>query len=166
MEQHAYDDPRITAVGLFAEAFGGLACRLAQQLAEHDLGNVEFEVVLRLARSPQHRLRMSDLAAQTQLTTSGITRVVDRLERDGLVERSACPTDRRSSYAVVTEAGLRRLDAVLPGHLQVIDQWFTGQLAPDQLDHLLDSLRVLRDALRPEATAGTAGHGPTSRPGR
>ena len=151
MTEHVYEDPRITAMGLFAEAYTGLTARVAGQLAQHALAPVEFEVLLRLARSPRQQLRMSDLAAQTQLTTSGITRVVDRLERAGLVCRSACPTDRRSSYAVITEAGLCRLGEVLPGHLELIDRWFTGQLSGDQLDHLLGALRTIRDAVLPSA---------------
>ncbi|HEX6500989.1 MAG TPA: MarR family transcriptional regulator [Micromonosporaceae bacterium] len=151
-----FDDPRITAVGLFAEAYGGLVARFTAQIAEHKLSIVEFEVLLRLARSPESRLRMTDLAAQTSLTTSGITRVVDRLERDGLVRRDACPTDRRISYAVVTEAGRARLDAVLPGHLEVIDRWLTGLLSKEQLEALLSALRVVRDAVRPWATAGAS----------
>ena len=110
---------------------------------------------MRLARSPEHQLRMTDLAAQTSLSTSGVTRVVDRMERDGLLRRQACPSDRRSSYAVVTEAGLARLDETLPGHLQLIEDWFTGQLDPETLEHLLDALRTIRDAVHPCATAGS-----------
>jgi len=136
------------------ETVGGLSARLAAQYAEHDLSAAEFEVLLRLARTPGRMLRMSDLAAQTQLTTSGITRVVDRLERDKLVERRACATDRRGSFAAITRAGLARLDAVLPGHLDLVELWFTGRLSPTHLDDLLSHLRTLRDAIRPEATAG------------
>jgi DNA-binding MarR family transcriptional regulator len=147
-------DQRITAMGLLAEVFAGLTCRLNVQLAEHGLGGVEFEVLLRLARSAHGQLRMTDLAAQTGLSTSGVTRVVDRLERDGLAMRTACPTDRRSLFTVITEAGHGRLDAVLPGHLALIERWYTGLLTPDQLDHLTGSLRAIRDAARPEAIAG------------
>jgi MarR family transcriptional regulator, 2-MHQ and catechol-resistance regulon repressor len=154
--EHPYDDPRITAVGLFAEAFGGLACRLAAQVAEHQLAPVEFEVLIRLARSPSGELRMTDLSAQTSLTTSGVTRVVDRMERDGLVRRRACPTDRRSSYAVITASGRQRLACVLPGHLALIDEWFTGRIPPEQLTVVLDALRTVRDAVSPGATAGIA----------
>lgn len=150
-------DPRITAVGLLIETVGGLTARFAAQYAEHGLDPVEFEVLVRLARSPGRALRMSDLAAQTLLTSSGITRVVDRLEREKLVERRACATDRRGSFAAITRAGLTRLDAVLPDHLDLVQRWFTGQLTPDQLDGFLDALRVLRDAVRPEATAGAVG---------
>ncbi|HET8659407.1 MAG TPA: MarR family transcriptional regulator [Micromonosporaceae bacterium] len=151
------DDPRITATGLFAEAFTGLTARMSEQFAEHGVSLIEFEVLIRLARSPGQQLRMTDLAAQTSLSTSGVTRVVDRLERSGLVCRSACPTDRRSSFAVLTAAGQARLADVLPGHLALIDRWFTGLLRPEQLAALLDGLRTVRDAVRPGATAGAVG---------
>src|SRR5690349_24399557 len=104
------DDPRFTAIGLFAEAYAGLTARFAAQLEEHRLSAVEFEVLLRLARSPGRRLRMTDLAGQTSLSTSGVTRVVDRMDRDGLVRREACASDRRSSYAVVTDEVVARLE--------------------------------------------------------
>lgn len=149
------DDPRFTAFGLFAEAFTGLTNRLAAQFEEHRLSAVEFEVLMRLARSPGSRLRMTDLAGQTSLSTSGVTRVVDRMDRDGLVRREACPSDRRSSYAVITTAGRQRLDEVLPGHLALLQQWFIGQLTPGQLDNLLESMRTIRDAVHPCATAGS-----------
>ena len=151
-----FDDPRFTAFGLFAEAYTGLTNRFAAQFEQHRLSSVEFEVLLRLARSPQNRLRMTDLAGQTSLSTSGVTRVVDRMDRDGLVRREACPSDRRSSYAVITTAGRQRLDEVLPGHLALVQQWFIGQLTAEQLDNMLESLRIIRDAVNPCATAGSS----------
>lgn len=114
---------------------------------------------MRLARSPQQRLRMTDLAGQTSLSTSGCTRVVDRMDRDGLVRREACATDRRSSYAVITDEGQARLDEVLPGHLELVQKWFVGQLTTDQLDVMLQSLRKIRDAVNPCATAGAEENG-------
>jgi DNA-binding MarR family transcriptional regulator len=149
------NDPRFTAVGLFTEAFTGLTTRFAAQLDQHRLSPVEFEVLLRLARSPGRRLRMTDLAGQTSLSTSGVTRVVDRMDRDGLVRREACPSDRRSSYAVITDAGRTRLDEVLPGHLALVQEWFIGQLSPEALEQMLESLRTIRDAVNPCATAGS-----------
>jgi DNA-binding MarR family transcriptional regulator len=157
MTRNLFDDDRITAFGLFAEAYAGLSARFAAQYAEHGLSSVEFEVLIRLARSVDHQLRMTDLAAQTGLSTSGATRVVDRMERDGLVRRKACATDRRSSYAVVTEAGLTRLNETLPGHLELIEKWFTGLFQPGELRAVLDGLRVIRDAVSPEATSGAGG---------
>jgi DNA-binding MarR family transcriptional regulator len=161
VNQNAFDDPRITAVGLLYEAHAGLSARFAAQFEEHGLSPVEFEVLTRLARSPGNQLRMTDLAAQTSLSTSGVTRVVDRMERDGLLTRRACPSDRRSSYAVVTAAGMQRLDETMPGHLRIIEQWFTGQLEPEALDALLDGLRRVRDAVHPGATAGSSESAPT-----
>jgi DNA-binding MarR family transcriptional regulator len=161
--QDRFDDPRITAAGLFAEAYAGLTARFAAQFAEYRLSTVEFEVLLRLARSPDRQLRMTDLAAQTSLSTSGVTRVVDRLERAGLVCRRSCDTDRRISYTVITDSGLTRLAEVLPGHLDLVERWFTGLLTPRQLEAALGALRTVRDAVRPGATAGvpqpaTEGH--------
>jgi DNA-binding MarR family transcriptional regulator len=151
-----FDDPRFTAIGLFAEAYTGLSSRFAAQFEQHRVSPVEFEVLMRLARSPQNRLRMTDLAGQTSLSTSGVTRVVDRMDRGGLIRREACPSDRRSSYAVITEAGLARLDEILPGHLELVQRWFIDQLTPAQLTQLLESLRTIRDAVNPCATAGSA----------
>jgi DNA-binding MarR family transcriptional regulator len=149
-----YDDPRLTAMGLISEVYAGISARMTPVFAKAGLSEIDFETLIRLARSPDRMLRMSDLAAQTGLSTSGTTRVIDRLERDGLVERQACATDRRASYAVLTDAGARRLDQVLPAHLADIDAWFTGLLSPEQLDALLGALRVIRDTVRPCATAG------------
>lgn len=149
-----FDDSRLTAMGLLAEAFTGLSAKTHLSFAAAGLSDIDFETLIRLARSPGHRLRMSDLAAQTSLSTSGVTRVVDRLEREGLVTRQACPNDRRASYAAITEAGTDRLSAVLPQHLADIETWFTGLLSPEQLSAFLDALRTIRDAVRPCATAG------------
>ncbi|GAA3349937.1 MarR family transcriptional regulator [Amorphoplanes nipponensis] len=151
-----FDDYRFTAIGLFAEAFTGLNSRFAAQFEEHRVSPVEFEVLMRLARSPQNRLRMTDLAGQTSLSTSGVTRVVDRMDRSGLIRREACPSDRRSSYAVITEAGLARLEEILPGHLELVQRWFIDQLPPEKLTQLLESLRTIRDAVNPCATAGSS----------
>jgi len=155
-------DDRLTVMGLLAEAFGGLAARGAAQLAEHQMSPVEFEVLLRLTRSPEGLLRMTDLSAQTSLTTSGVTRVVDRLVDRGLVARQACRTDRRTTYAVVTDAGRTLLGAALPDHLALIDQWLVGPLRSSgagDLDTFVRLLRRLRDHVVPCATAGSGGPG-------
>lgn len=157
MSSKLFDDERITAFGLLVEAYAGLTGRFAAQFAEHGLSQVEFEVLVRLARSADQQLRMTDLAAQTSLSTSGVTRVVDRMERDGLVRRRACSTDRRSSYTVITAGGLARLNETLPGHLELIEKWFTGLLRPAQLRAILEGLRTVRDAVAPEAISGADG---------
>lgn len=149
-------DARLTALGLFAEAYAGLEAQGAAQLAEHGVSSVEFELLIRLARSPESRLRMTDLAAQASVTVSGVTRVVDRLVARGLVDRAACLTDRRATYAVLTTAGRALIDRALPGHLAFIDTWLTGPLAESgELDAFVAALRRLRDRLAPCATAGS-----------
>ena len=100
---------------------------------------------------------MSDLAAQVELSTSGVTRLVDRLEAARLVERAACPTDRRGAYAVVTNVGMERLEQAVPGHIDVIDAWFTGLLSTAEVRSMKRSLRKIRDAVRPAATTGAEG---------
>ncbi|GAA2208595.1 MarR family transcriptional regulator [Nonomuraea monospora] len=149
-----FDDSRLTAIGLLTEVHSGLMNRFQPVLSAAGLSEIDFETVIRLARSPQQRLRMSDLAAQTELSTSGVTRVVDRLEREGLVRREACASDRRASYAALTDAGRERLESVLPDHLRDIEECFTGLLGAGELEAFLKSLRKIRDVVRPCATAG------------
>lgn len=153
MASQWYDDERITAFGLFAEAYTGLMHVLSAHTAGYGLAVVEFEALIRLVRSPGHRLRMSELAGQMTLTSSGITRVVDRLERDGLVRRESCPDDRRGSWAVVTDAGMSRVNAVLPGHLDLLERHFTGRFPPAERAALVARLREIRDDVHPAGAA-------------
>lgn len=166
MPTELHHDERITAVGLFVEAYSGLVNRLSGQLAEHRLSLIEFGVLIRLARSSQQRLRMTELAGQVALTTSGITRVVDRLERTALVRRQACPSDRRGSWAVLTEAGMARITAALPGHLAEIEQHFTGAFPPAELTRFIGALREIRDHLNPGARPSGEAAGTERQTGR
>lgn len=154
-------DPRLTAVGLFMEAHLGLSAKLAPRFQEFGLSGTECEVLMRLGRTPGGRLRMSDLSAQTSLSTSGITRVIDRLERDGLAVRESCDTDRRGTWARLTESGSNRLEEMLERHLEDVEYWFTGRLSAQQLEALTEALRVIRDAVHPEAVAGADEPAPT-----
>ena len=163
--EELFADPRLTVMGLFAEIFTALSVRGGSQLAEHGVSPIEFEVLLRLARSPQGLLRMTDLSAQTSLTTSGVTRVVDRLVERGLVARQPCATDRRTTYAVITDTGRQLMVAALPGHLELIETWLTGPLAhTDDLETFTALLRALRDRVVPCATAGGDGRPGTPLP--
>ena len=155
LSRSGLDDPRLTAMGLLAETYKGLTTVLAPQVKEHGLNDTEFEVLLRLVRNEGHRLRMSDLAAQTALSTSGITRVVDRLERDGLVCRETCVSDRRGFWAALTSEGEKRIAGAIEGHVALVDEYFTGQLTPAELEALTSALRKVRDVVRPGAVAGT-----------
>jgi DNA-binding MarR family transcriptional regulator len=151
------DDPRLTLMGLFAETFAGLSSKAMPSIAAHGLVENEFAVLLRLARSEGGRLRMSDLTAQMSLTGSGVTRVVDRLVERGLLCREACASDRRSTYAVIGPAGLAKIEQILPGHLELIQRWLLDPLTDEQAEQLAAILRVIRDGVRPDATAGAPG---------
>ncbi len=148
------DDPRLTAMGLLIEAYQGLIACLDPVHAAHGLSGSDFDTLVRLARSPGRQLRMSDLAAQTSMSTSGITRIVDRLQRAGLICRTRCSADRRSCFAVLTDAGAQRLAADAPDIVETIERWFTGLLTPEQLGALTAALHIVRDAVHPDATAG------------
>lgn len=158
------DDDRLTLVGLFAESYKGLTGTLERRLERHSGLSLQwFELLLRLARSPGHRLRMTDLAAQTGLTPSGLTRAVDRLSEAGLVERVACAQDRRVAYAALTPPGLDRILAAVRPHLDDIDDLFGEALTPGEQDQLAALLRKLRNHVNPDATALT-GTGSVSPP--
>lgn len=148
-----FDDPRLTIAGLLFEAHTGFVAKLEPIWKAHGLSGLDVNALMRLSRSPGRRLRMSDLATQTDLSTSGVTRLVDRLARAGLVERILDPTDRRSAYAALTPAGSTRLETVLPDYLTAIDHWLIAPLTPAQLDALTTALRIIRDVANPAATA-------------
>ena len=146
-------DERLTAAGLLFEAHAGLSSALERKLADDcDLSTQWFELLLRLARSPGHRLRMCELANQVALSPSGLTRAVDRLEEAHLVTREQCPEDRRVSYAALTDAGLARIEAALPTHLEHLDEYFVSVLTPEELQQLTATMRKVRDHVTPART--------------
>ena len=113
----------------------------AQLLADHGLTINDYEVLLRLSRAPDRQMRRVDLAEEVLLTASGITRLLDGLERAGLVERASCPSDRRVVYAVITDAGLERLRAASESHVAQIEQLFGSRLDAGELDRLVELLQ-------------------------
>lgn len=148
------DHPNLTTMGLFFEANAGIVAALGPSLDQHGLAGQRFEVLLRLIRTPGRRLRMTDLAAQTTLSASGLTRVIDRLVTEGLVERATCPSDRRGSYAVLTSAGEARVLAAVPDHLGQVTGLFDRAFTPRELDQFSVLLRKLRDTVHPYAERG------------
>src|SRR5215213_7953364 len=87
---------------------------------EHGLGVSEYEVLERLAAPDKDQRRMQELAEAVHLSQSALSRVVGRLEADGLVERGLCPEDRRGIYACLTDAGRARYEAAKPTHRAVL----------------------------------------------
>jgi DNA-binding MarR family transcriptional regulator len=110
-------------------SFARLSRRLDEELrAEHDLSLPEYEALLRIAESPNGRLRMSQLASEVELSKSGVTRLIDRLVGDGFVERCQCSHDARGAEAVLTSSGRRRLDAALDTYLAGLDRFLVGPI--------------------------------------
>jgi len=144
----ATDDPVITLAGLLFEVHDGLTSSLG---TARDPSN---EVLIRLARSPGEQLRMTDLAAQVTMSPSGLSRAVDRLVGGGLIERGACTTDRRVVYARLTAAGRAALEALLPEHVQRLEEAF-AVLAPDERAAFEGALRKLRERVNPAAVAAS-----------
>ncbi|HET9437262.1 MAG TPA: MarR family transcriptional regulator [Gaiellaceae bacterium] len=136
----------MTAFISLLRAHAALTRDLSAKLTlEHGLTLSDFEVLLRLSRAPERRMRRVDLAEQVLLSASGVTRLLDGLERQGLVERAACSADRRVVYAVLTEAGLERLRAAAETHFAQIDAILDARFDADemaQLTALLDRLGV------------------------
>jgi DNA-binding MarR family transcriptional regulator len=151
----AYDD-QITLVGLVLETAAGLRRRLAPGV-ERSLGvtGQAFEVLLRLSRTPGGRLRMADLAAQTALTPSGLTRAVDRLETAGLVRREVCASDRRGAFATLTPLGAAKTELALGRHKEEIEGLLGALFDESEEAELAQLLRRLRDEVAPDAALNT-----------
>lgn len=141
-------DPRLTLAGLVHEVADGLDDRFRDGPVDSGLSVVWFDLLLRVARSPGRRLRMTDLAAQTALTPSGLTRAVDRLVDEGFIEREACETDRRGAWAVLTARGLQRLHAALVAHIEDIQTHLIDPLTAFEREQLETILGKLRDHVR------------------
>jgi DNA-binding MarR family transcriptional regulator len=107
---------------------------------EQGLTMNEFGTLAHLAEAPNRRLRMSELAAACDVSLSGMTRIVSRLEDDGLVVRVQCAEDARGSNAVLTDTGLRRLERAYPTHVASIRRHFLDHLAELDLARLADAL--------------------------
>jgi len=153
----ALDDARITQFGLFVEAGRRLSRIMETSIREqHGITGIQFEAMLRVGRSPEHRMSMSQLAEQMVLTSGGVTRLIDRLAAAGLVVRVSCPEDRRVQWTQLTDAGSEKLVAVVETHLDDLDRHFLSAMSPDELETLIPVLDRLRTHCT-ESHAGVAG---------
>jgi DNA-binding MarR family transcriptional regulator len=118
----------------------------ADLVAEHGMTTRDYEVLLYLAQAPDRKLPMSELAESTMLTRSGITRLVDGLVAGGLLERVACPSDARVSYAQLTSAGYRKLRDAGHTHVASIRQLFLEHFSAEETEQLAALLSRLPGA--------------------
>ncbi|HLN79222.1 MAG TPA: MarR family transcriptional regulator [Nocardioidaceae bacterium] len=108
--------------------------RLDRDLRElHDLSLPEYEILVRLSEAPDHRMRMAQLAGSISHSRSRVTHTVARLEKDGLVNRSACVSDGRGVEAVLTDEGLKRLEAAAPTHVDGVRQFLVDLAGEEDL---------------------------------
>lgn len=138
-------DPRLDAWRTFLHAHHLVRTMLEKELQdEQSMGLSEYEVLLLLNLADERRMRMNELADRLLLSRSGATRLVDRLEADGLVERVSCETDRRGAWALLTDAGHRRLRTASPTHLRGVGEHFLDRIPLEELAALQRTLeRVL-----------------------
>ena len=116
---------------------------------EHRLALHEYDVLLRLARAPGRTLRMTELAERVMISPSGLTRLVDRLVRDGLVRRDRFEGDARVMLARLTEQGLRVVRRAARTHLRGIHEHFSGRLSAAQLRNVASALESITGPHRP-----------------
>jgi DNA-binding MarR family transcriptional regulator len=120
-------------------AYASLVKQLDSELAAtHGLSLSAFEVLWRVAATEQGRLRMTDLAELVLLSPSGLSRLIDRLEADRMIERVACPTDGRAINATITELGRARLAEAQTTHVEGIRRRFLSNFSESEVGQLAD----------------------------
>ncbi len=131
----------VTALGRLFSAHSTLTRELSAQLvAEHGLTLSELEALLLLERAEERAMRRVDLAREVRLSPSGITRLLDRLEASGFVEKGTCETDARVTYAILTDTGFAKLRECIPGHFEAIERRLSQSLDTDDLESLAELL--------------------------
>jgi DNA-binding MarR family transcriptional regulator len=119
--------------------------------AAHDLPLSSYDVLIYLQAAPDKRLRMAELADSVLLSRSGVTRLVDRLEREGLIVRDTCTSDGRGCFAVLTDEGEELLSRARPTHLAGVRERFLAHFSDDELMQLA----VFWERVKPGAADST-----------
>lgn len=140
---------QLSAWVAFLEAHARVTEVLERELREEEgLPLSWYDVLVHLHRAQDHRLRMQELAKAILLSKSGLTRLVDRMEQAGLVRRTACPSDRRGTFAELTPGGLGRLRATAPTHLRGVREHFADLFDVDEAATLTELLGRVTAAAR------------------
>jgi len=137
-------DDRVASIGVLFSTAARLERALGKSLeSECGMSHVWFEVLLRLDQAPLSTMTPTQLTEAMVLTSGGVTRLIDRMSEEGLVDRRASATDRRSTRVSLTALGRRRLVAAAEVHAQNVQTMFTDPLGPHRLTALLDALASL-----------------------
>lgn len=127
------DPARLSAWRGFIAAHAHVLGHLAQELDDEEgLPLTWYDVLVQLSEADDHRLRMHDLAGRVLVSQSGLTRLVDRMEDAGLIERVRCAEDGRGLFAVLTDSGLETLRRTYPTHLRGVRTWFADLLSDEE----------------------------------
>ena len=137
-------EPTVRAWTRLLRAYASTTRLLSAELQEaHGLSLNDYEALLVLSRADGGRLKRVDLARSLMLTPSGITRLLEGLEDAGLVERAACATDLRVTYAHLTDAGREKLESASRGHIASIRALFEEHFAQDEVEAIAEILGKL-----------------------
>jgi DNA-binding MarR family transcriptional regulator len=129
----------------------------ARLQGDHGLSINDYEALLVLSRAEEGRLRRTDLAASLVLTPSGVTRLLDGLERSGLVAKGTCDSDARVTYAVLTDEGRALLARASRDHTTAVAEVFADRYSPQELETLGELLGRLPEAGAAEDESCSAG---------
>jgi len=142
------DDRRNSTWRLFLTAHVRVVAQIEAKLAAAKLPPIEwYDVVFALKEMPDRRLRLSELADRLLLSRSNLTRLVDRLEKEGLLYREACPDDRRGMFAVLTAAGLTLQQQMWEVYAAGIAEYFGDALDDAEVEVMQQAMRKVLAAL-------------------
>jgi len=122
--------------------------QLDRDLHPFGLTTNDYEILVELSESPDHRLRMTELADLTAQSRSRLSHQVTRMEARGLVQRDACAGDKRGTFAVITERGLDIIERVAPYHVESVRRHFVDQLSGQQLTMMSETFEPVLEVLR------------------
>lgn len=138
-------DPHREAWISIARTYAAIQGRLQEALTAAELPPLPwFEVLATLDREPEQRMKMGELAEALVITRGGLTKLVDRLIKAGLLERTFCETDRRVSYATLLPAGAELLGEMRPVVRAELDVAFSASLTAKQAEELRETLERIR----------------------
>lgn len=148
--------PELAAWRRFLRAHAHASRKLeADLLAAHALPLTSYDVLVQLIEAPDRRLRMTELADRVLLSRSGLTRMVDRMVREGLVSREACTSDARGLFAVLTDAGYARLREASGTHLRGVKAYVTGHWDEETVRRVDDAMALVVDGPGANSDGGT-----------
>ena len=139
------DEAGLAAWEAFVFAHAAAVGRIERELAKQDVVSLTwYDVLVALVNAPGQRLRLSELADRVVLSRSGLSRLLDRIEKAGLIRREPAPGDRRGAYAVLTEAGVRAQHEAWPHYAAGIARHFSSHLTDEEKRVIAVALRRVR----------------------